>query len=267
MAAFLYVDSSVRALDFMADVSPGLRKSLDEVLGHVADPVSGHSLLSLRAAPQLPAFSGDTSPFLGFGGVPSVELGFGRRTYPQYHSAYDDPYLLGRILDPGYRVSATLARILALLASVLAESPEPPWHFSEVASFLNDELSKLAKDPVSARLARRRELFSAALRLRAAAREWESLDGARRRLAAEKAEPLLLDAMDAFHDAAAPEFTRRNLLLGPSAETGCGVETLPGLRRALHGDGSVEAETGRLLNALGTAASKLQEAVRIAASG
>ena len=42
MAAFLYVDSSVRALDFMADVSPGLGKSLDEVLGHVADPVSGH---------------------------------------------------------------------------------------------------------------------------------------------------------------------------------------------------------------------------------
>ena len=38
MAAFLYVDSSVRALDFMADVSPGLRESLDEVLGHVADP-------------------------------------------------------------------------------------------------------------------------------------------------------------------------------------------------------------------------------------
>ena len=44
MAAFLYVDSSVRALDFMADVSPGLRESLDEVLGHVADPVSGHVL-------------------------------------------------------------------------------------------------------------------------------------------------------------------------------------------------------------------------------
>ncbi len=266
MAAFLYVDSSVRALDFMADVSPGLRESLDEVLGHVADPGSGHVLLSLRAAPQLPGFSGDTSPFLGLGGVPSVQLGFGRRTYPQYHSAYDDPYLLGRILDPGYRVSATLARILALFTSALAESSEPPWRFSEVASFLNDELSKLAKDPASARLARRSELFSAALRLRLAAREWESLDAARRRFGAEKAEPLLLDAMAAFHDAAAPEFARRNLLLGPSAETGCGTETLPGLRRALHGDGSVDAETARLLRALATAASKLHEAVRIVAA-
>ena len=110
------------------------------------------------------------------------------------------------------------------------------------------------------------ELFSAALRLRVAAREWESLDAARRRLGAEKAEPLLLDAMAAFHDAAAPEFARRNLLLGPSAETGCGAETLPGLRRALHGDGSVEDETARLLNALATAAAKLHEAVRIASA-
>ncbi|HSB63529.1 MAG TPA: M28 family peptidase [Thermoanaerobaculia bacterium] len=264
MAAFLYVDSSVRALDFMADVSPGMRKSLDEVLGHVADPVSGRVLLSLRGVPQLPGFSGDTSPFLGLGGVPSVQIGFGRRTYPQYHSAYDDPYLLGRILDPGYRVSATVARILALLASELAGSPEPPWRLSEVASFLDDELSKLAKGPASAQLVRRSELFSAVLRLRLAARGWESLLPAHRRSVAEKAEPLLLDAMAAFHDGAAPEFQRRNLLLGPSAESGCGTDTLPGLRRALHGDGSVEAETARLLRALATSASKLHEAARIA---
>jgi N-acetylated-alpha-linked acidic dipeptidase len=266
MAAFLYVDSSVRALDFMADVSPGMRESLDEILGHVADPVSGRVLLSLRGVPQLPGFSGDTSPFLGLGGVPSAELGFGRRTYPQYHSAYDDPYLLGRILDPGYRVSATLARILALFTSRLAGSPEPPWRLSEIASFLDDELSKLAKDPASAGLARRSDLFVAVLRLRLAAREWESLDAGRRRLAAEKVETLLLGAMAAFHDASAPEFARRNLLLGPSAETGCGTETLPGLRRALRGDGSVEDETARLLRALATAASKLREAVRIVAA-
>ena len=62
----------------------------------------------MRAATQLPGFSGDTSPFLGLAGVPSAQLGFGRRTYAQYHSAYHDPYLLGRILDPGYAISATL---------------------------------------------------------------------------------------------------------------------------------------------------------------
>ncbi len=267
MAALLYVDSSVRALDFMADVSPGLRESLDGVLGHVDDPVSGRVLLSVRGAMQLPGFSGDTSPFLGLGGVPSAQLGFGRRTYSQYHSAYDDPYLLGRILDPGYAFTAALTRILALWTSALAESPEPPCRFSEVAAFLEDEVSKLAKGPGSARLARRGELFSAMVGLRLAAREWESVEPSRRRARAERTELLLLDAMAAFHDAAAPEFARKNLLLGPSAETGCGTETLPGLRRALHGDGVVEVEVARLLRALATAASKLREAVRIAAIG
>ena len=264
LGAFLYVDSSVRALDFMADVSPGLAESLDETLRHVVDPVSGHLLLAVRPAMRLPGFSGDTSPFLGLGGVPSAQLGFGRRTYAQYHSAYDDPYLLGRILDPGYVMSATLARILTLWTSVLAESSEPPWRLSEVATFLTDEFSGLGKAS-AARLLRHGELFAAVLRLRLAARAWESLDAARRRASAETTEPLLLDAMGAFHDAAPAEFARRNLLLGPSAETGCGTETLPGLKRALRGDGAVEAETSRLLRALATAEAKLREAARIAA--
>ena len=264
VGAFLYVDSSVRALDFMADASPGLAGSLDEILRYVVDPVSGHLLLAVRPAIQLPGFSGDTSPFLGLGGVPSAQLGFGRRTYAQYHSAYDDPYLLGRILDPGYVMSSTLARILTLWTSVLAESPEPPWRLSEVAAFLTEELSRLPKAP-AARLERRGELFAAVVRLRLATRAWESLDAARRRASAEKTEPLLLDAMGAFLDPAEPDFARRNLLLGPSAETGCGTDTLPGLRRALRGDGAVETETGRLLRALKAAESKLREAVRIAA--
>jgi N-acetylated-alpha-linked acidic dipeptidase len=264
LGAFLYVDSSVRALDFMADASPGLAESLDETLGHVVDPVSEHILLAVRPVVQFPGFSGDTSPLLGLGGVPTAQLGFGRRTYAQYHSAYDDPYLLGRILDPGYVLSATLARILTLWGSALAGSPEPPWRLSEVAAFLTQEIAKLEKPPAAV-LPRHGELFAAVVKLRLAARAWEALGPERRRARAEVAEPLLLGAMNAFHDAASAEFARGNLLLGPSAETGCGTETLPGLRRALHGDGSVEAEAARLLRALATAEGKLREAVRAAA--
>ncbi len=265
MSGFLYVDSSVRALDFMADASPGLADSLDEVLRRVVDPVSGHILLAVRPVVQLPGFSGDTSPFLGFGGVPSAQIGFGRRTYPQYHSAYDDPYLLGRIMDPGYIMSAALVRILSLWASVLAESPEPPARFSEVAAFLTHEIPALEKE-LRVAAPRRQELFTAVVRLRLASRAWESLDPARRRVSADRTESLLLDAMAAFHEAAPGEFARRNLLLGPSAETGCGTETLPGLRRALRGDGQPEAEAVRLLRALAAAEAKLREAARIAAS-
>jgi hypothetical protein len=122
----------------------------------------------------------------------------------------------------------------------------------------------LGKAP-AARLSRHGELFAAVVRLRLAAREWESLDAVRRRASVERTEPLLLDAMGAFLDPAESDFARRNLLLGPSAETGCGTDTLPGLRRALGGDGAVEAETARLLRALATAEAKLREAARIAA--
>ncbi len=41
VAAFLYVDSSARAWDFMADVSPGLAGSLDDVLADGAGPRDG----------------------------------------------------------------------------------------------------------------------------------------------------------------------------------------------------------------------------------
>jgi hypothetical protein len=71
--------------------------------------------------------------------------------------------------------------------------------------------------------------------------------------------------MAAFRDLdGARDFARSSLLLGPSAETGCGTETLPGLRRALAGDGAPEVEAKRLLAALAAAEANLREAVRVA---
>ncbi|HQQ79008.1 MAG TPA: hypothetical protein PLB01_16770, partial [Thermoanaerobaculia bacterium] len=74
--------------------------------------------------------------------------------------------------------------------------------------------------------------------------------------------------MAAFRDLpGARDFARSSLLIGPSAETGCGTDSLPGLRRALAGDGSPGLEAGRLLVALGAADAKLREAVRLARGG
>ena len=266
VAAFLYVDSSARAWDFMADVSPGLAGGLDAVLAAVPDPASGRPLLAVRAAPQLPGFSGDTSPFVGLGGVPSAQIGYGRRTYAMYHTGYDDPLLARRYLDPGWELSASLARILATWASALADAPVPAWKFSEVSGFLRKEIEGLpAAGPEP--LSRRRDLLAAVETFREAAAAWDDVGGAFRGARAEALEPLVTGAMAAFRDlGGAREFARENLLLGPSAETGCGTETLPGLRRALAGDGSVEAESKRLLSALATSEAKLREAVRIARS-
>ena len=264
VAAFLYVDSSARAWDFMADVSPGLAGSLDDVLAAVPDPATGRPLLSVRGTLQLPGFSGDTAPFVGMGGVAGAQVGYGRRTYAMYHTGYDDPLLARRHLDPGWGLSASLARILSVWASTLADAPVPPWRFTEVAEFLRKGIAELrvGQEPF-----RKHELLLATGRFREAAEAWDSVGGAFRGAQAEALEPLVLSAMAAFRDLpGARDFARSSLLLGPSAETGCGTETLPGLRRALAGDGSPAFEADRLLRALAASEAKLREAVRIARS-
>jgi N-acetylated-alpha-linked acidic dipeptidase len=259
VAAFLYVDSSARAGDFMADVGPGLAGSLDGVLAAVPDPATGRSLLSVRAAAQLPGFSGDTSPFVGLGGVPSAQVGYGRRTYAMYHTGYDDPFLLRTHVDPGYALSASLARLLALWASSLADAPVPPWRFKEIADLLGGEIAALPAAPG------RHELLAAVADFHGAAARWDAVGSAFRGAHAERLEPLVVGAMAAFRDLGVKDFARTNLLLGPSEATGCGTETLPGLRRAIAGGRPPREEAGRLLAALAASAAKLREAAAIAA--
>jgi len=266
VAAFLYVDSSARARDFMADVSPGLAGGLEDVLAVVPDPSTGRPLLSVRAALQLPGFSGDTAPFVGLGGVPGAEIGYGRRTYAMYHTGYDDPLLARLYLDPGWGLSASLARVLSVWASVLADAPVPAWHFSEISDFLRKEIEGLPAAG-SEPFPRTRDLLAAVVSFREAAVAWDAVGGAYRGARAEEIEPLVTGAMAAFRDLpGARDFARSSLLLGPSAETGCGTETLPGLRRALSGDGVPRVEADRLLKALAASEAKLREAVRIARS-
>lgn len=266
VAAFLYVDSSARAWDFMEDVSPGLAGGLDDVLAAVPDPATGRPLLGVRAVPQLPGFSGDTSPFVGLGGVPGAQVGYGRCTYAMYHTGYDDPLLARRYLDPGWGLSSSLARILGLWTSVLADAPVPPWRFTEVADFLWEEIEKVGAKGAS--FARKPDLVAAIGRFHEAAAAWDDVGFAFRGARAGVLEPLVTGAMAAFRDLpGARDFARSSLLLGPSAETGCGTETLPGLRRALAGDGSPAVEADRLLRALAVSEAKLREAVRIARGG
>ena len=264
VAAFLYVDSSARAWDFMADVSPGLADSLDEILATVPDPATGRPLLSVRATVQLPGFSGDTAPFVGLGGVPGAQVGYGRRTYAMYHTGYDDPLLARRHLDPGWGLSSSLARVLSVWASTLADAPVPPWRFTEVADFLGKEIGGLGAGAAE-RFPQKHELVYAVARFREAAVSWDDVGVAFRGARASDLEPIVLSAMAAFRDLpGARDFARSSLLLGPSAETGCGTETVPGLRRALLGDGSTRQEAERLLRALAASESRLREAARLA---
>jgi hypothetical protein len=183
-----------------------------------------------------------------------------------YHTGYDDPLLARRHLDPGWGLSSSLARILSVWASSLADAPVPAWRFTEVAEFLRKEVEGLRAGGAEP-FPRKHDLLAAAARFREAAVEWDGVGGAFRGARADEIEPLVTGAMAAFRDLpGARDFTRSSLLLGPSAETGCGTEALPGLRRALAGDGSPAFEAERLLRAIAASEAKLREAIRIARS-
>ena len=78
VATAINVDSSARANDLYASLTPGLQGVFDEVLRRVGDPLTPAKTLADSAGePALPGFSSDVAPFLGFTPVPAADLGFG----------------------------------------------------------------------------------------------------------------------------------------------------------------------------------------------
>ena len=143
----------------------------------------------------------------------------------------------------------------------------PSWSFTEISDFLRKEIEGLpagAAEPFP----RRRELLCGGRRAFARRLLPGTTSGprsaARARTKSSRSSSARWPRSATFPGAR--DFARSSLLLGPSAETGCGTETLPGLRRALHGDGSPALEAERLLRALAASEAKLREATRIARS-
>jgi N-acetylated-alpha-linked acidic dipeptidase len=274
LAAYLNVDSAVRANDFVGNVSPGLAGPLDRVLATVDDPDSGRPIAESRGTFQLPGFSSDVSPFLGLAGTPVAEIGFGR-WYPVYHTRADTVEWIRRFGDPGFVRAAILARVLALYAGALASERVMPYRFAELSAYTRVALRKMEGGrtrgdewrPYLGDLPRALDQFEAV------ARRW---DGEARRLAtisesrARKANALVESAMASFGPppgAAKPlPFGRASVLLGPSAEEGCVAEPLAPLAQAVRVRDftAIRAEAGRLSQAFNAARERLLAAEWIA---
>ena len=271
--AFVNVDSAVRANDLYSSATPGLRGLLADVLRLVRDPgAPGRTLSETSGVPDLPGFSSDAAPFLGFSATPVAELGFGR-WYGSYHTLYDTVTWMKRFGDPGYARTAMLSRILALYAGMLATPRFFPLRFGELSDFASREIreiqarhpSSIAWVPQIARpLSSQIELFEAE------ARTWD----ARVRGAggpakdAGRFDRLVSVALGAF---AAPGavFGRGCRLWGPSAETGCGAAALPALEEAVGRNDRATAakEVGRLAASFSRARDQLVLASRAAEGG
>ncbi|MFI5119688.1 MAG: M28 family peptidase [Thermoanaerobaculia bacterium] len=267
--AFVNVDSAVRANDLYASATPGLRGLLADVLGIVGDPASGRTLAETSGEPDLPGFSSDAAPFLGFSATPVAELSFGR-WYGSYHTLYDTVTWVKRFGDPGFVRAATLARILTLYAGMLATPRLFPLRFGELADFASREIREVqVRHPASigwvpqiARpLASQIELFEAE------ARAWDARVHAAGGPGkdAGRFDRLVSVTLGAFTAPGAP-FGRGCRLWGPSAETGCGAAAFPALEETVGRNDRVAAakEVGRLAAAFSRARDQLAVANRVA---
>lgn len=261
VAAYINIDTAVRAHDFVGNITPGLRAPMEEALSKVRDPASQIPLSDIRPQYTLPGFSSDTTAFLGFSSVPVAEIGFGR-WYSLYHSVYDDPAWYRRFNDPGYRYTTALVKILSLYLRDLAADGIFPYRFSEVSDYANAFLARNKNEPLSNL---RREIG----RFDEAARRFEAID--RRRLTDTSNTHIstnLLAAFRSFSTNPGPEsFGRTNVLIGPSGMEGCSGDPFASLDAAIAGQDQqgVNDEAARVQGAFYRARLELEKAARIAA--
>jgi N-acetylated-alpha-linked acidic dipeptidase len=230
VAVYLSVDTAVRAKDFVGYVHPGLRGALDRALAQTPDPATGVKLFDVRGTFMLPGFSGDVAPFTSLAGVPTAEIAFGR-FYPLYHSLYDDYPWFSKFNDPGFKYCATLTRILALYASSWANDQILPFRFSEIGEYARSSIETLGQqDPDTHATDSSRQLQR---RLQEFLQESELLEQRLAKPVVDDVSPQINAHMQAafrcFHDPV-QDFAERNMLIGPSPETGCDSVPLPGLQ-------------------------------------
>ena len=260
LAAYINVDSAVRAGAFVGNVTPGLRGPLDEVVARVVDPATGRPVAETKGTYRLPGFSSDAAPFLGLTGTPVAEIGFGQ-AYPVYHTRFDSIDWIRRFGDPGFAKAALFARILALYVGRLASDAVMPYRFAEVASHTREALRTMEseKPPTAAWLpAPIRGLRSEIDLFEAATRRWEETRGRLRSASgrrARKANALVEKAMSSFGlpaTAGKPTpFGHANLLVAPSVAEGCPGEAHGVLAEAfrVRNGPAIERESAQLSRA------------------
>jgi N-acetylated-alpha-linked acidic dipeptidase len=94
----------------------------------------------------------DFTAFQDFAGIPSVDMGFGfgpKSPVYHYHSNYDSFDWMEKYGDPGFEYHATIAKLWALVAAKLVETPVVQLNATEYAVGLRryvDTVKEKAKD-------------------------------------------------------------------------------------------------------------------------
>lgn len=147
---YLNVDVGASGTHFKASASPLLNKVIYEVAGLVQSPnqtVAGQTILDVWDGKINTMGSGsDFTAFQDFAGVPSFDLGFGHSSNDpvyHYHSNYDSADWMDRFGDPSWRHHEAIAKVWALAAARLSETPVLALNATDYAHGLGDYLERI----------------------------------------------------------------------------------------------------------------------------
>ena len=252
----------------------------------------------------------DFSPFLQHLGISSLDVGFeGEAEYGVYHSAYDSFDHFKRFVDPAFDYGVALAKVVGRLVLRIAQAPLLPAretdfavsiaNFSdelhksadgmrakthELARLLDDEVYRLADDPLQPRAAPPRaaevpylnfaELDNAVQKLEQSAAAFDKAY-ARAAAADDGGSAAVRERMNAMLTVLEQSLTDaqglpgrqwyRHMIYAPGLHTGYGVKTLPGIREAIEERRWDEANRymGVVSRALNAYSARLDRAVSI----
>jgi len=157
--AYLNVDVGTVGSSFQAAASPLLNKALYEATSLVLSPnqtVKGQTVRDMWNGLIHTMGSGsDFTAFQDFAGIPSVDLGFGQdgKAVYHYHSNYDSFDWMDKFVDQSWEYNAAIARVWALFAANLVETPIIQLNVTDYAQALKGYLQKVAEKPESSLLA------------------------------------------------------------------------------------------------------------------
>ena len=187
----------------------------------------------------------DYTAFIDHLTIASLNLSFGGEDGGGvYHSIYDSFHWYTKFSDRDFSFGATLARMMAMALTRLADATVLPFEFGGAARTLREYVDELDRDEAKKRL-EFGPLRRALSRLDSAAERYEkilpraaALDGARLAAARPRISELnrlLYRTERAFrHEPGLPQREWfKHLAYAPGLYTGYGVKTLPGIREAI----------------------------------